>query len=102
MWCAAPSNQCSRRTPPHWRETDASQRYRAPAAFHTGIRPTSKVDCQQQLCCVYDDRGGGSGFGARDCRQGRGSFSHGGGYSGGGGGYYGGGGGGGGHDWWGQ
>ena len=39
VWCAAPSNQCSRRTPPHWSKTDASYRYRAPPAFHPGIRP---------------------------------------------------------------
>ena len=56
VWCAAPSNQCSRWTPPHWNKTDASQRYRAPAAFPSALRPTSKVDCQQQLCCVHDDQ----------------------------------------------
>ena len=34
-----PATSVHYRTPPHWRKTDASQRYRAPPAFHTGIRP---------------------------------------------------------------
>ena len=48
VWCAAPSNQRSRQTPPQWRKTDASQRFVHPRlnpAHPAGIRPTSKVDC---------------------------------------------------------
>ena len=56
MWYAAPSNQCSRWTPPHWTGTLASQHCRVHKAFHSAIQPTCTVPSLQQLYCDHCDR----------------------------------------------
>ena len=53
MWYAAPNNQCSHWTPPHWTGMLVSQHCHVHEAFHTATLPTGTLPPQQQLYCEY-------------------------------------------------